>query len=129
MNLIDIRRLLAGQGSCLVRMSVRTTPYIPGYGKGRVTKEQTMKAAIFMGPAWEMFTGIPSGPRVWGTRESMDSPFIMHKGETFLECYILGVESLGYTFLGKPCAIVESVKDNNLRCYNVKHIITMEIVS
>ena len=117
-------------GSCLATLVAETKPYIPGHSKGSITKRQLLKVAVFFGPAYGMLTGQPVGPRQWGERLG-ESPYIMHKGEAYLECFLVSEDRIEFLKEGRPIAVQERQRDEpiKLRCFKLDNIINLEIVN
>jgi hypothetical protein len=131
MNFSDLRAILSPVvGSCLANLTAETRPYIPGHSKGTIVKRQSLKVAIFFGPAYGMLTGQPVGPRQWGERLG-ETPYIMHKGEAYLECFLVSEDRIEWLKEGQSIQVVERQRDEpvKLRCFKLEHIQTLTVFS
>ena|ERR1700752_1430248 len=132
MQFSELRAVLSPViGSTLAQLEAVTHPYVPGHPKGSIAKRQSLKVAIFFGPAYGMLTGQPVGPRTWGERQG-ETPYILHKGEAYLECFIIE-ESAVYEKLGRPIdpselRLRERDEMVKLRCFKLENIQSINLV-
>lgn len=133
MNFSDLRAILSPvTGSSLAVLDTETKPYIPPHPKGAVVKRQHLKVAIFFGAAYGMLTGTEPGPRKWGTRLN-DTPFIMHKGEAYLECFLVSEERTQFLLHGaeiQPSMLRLREREElvKLRCFKLENIVSINLV-
>jgi hypothetical protein len=133
MNFSELRAILSPVvGSTLAVVSTETKPYIPPHPKGSIVKRQQLRVAIFFGAAYGMLTGTEPGPRKWGTRLN-DTPFIMHKGEAYLECFLVSEERTDYLLHGahvpeSMLRIREREELVKLRCFKLENIQSINLV-
>jgi hypothetical protein len=85
-----------------------------------------------MGAAYGMLAGHETGPRPWGERLN-ETPFILHKGEAYLECFIIA-ETVMYEKDGQPIdasrlRLRQREEFVKCRCFKAENIQSLTLAS